>query len=89
MLESKEILYCSVISLQLSGTGLLIYNSYNNLNRDKLVKNFLKNSFTIKNQENSKVKKDILNYNYEAFLDFIQLQYKNFVSFIYIFIDIF
>lgn len=87
MLGLKEILYCLAISLQLSGAILIIYNSYKNLNRDNLIKNFLKNSFTIKTQEeDSEIKKDILSYNHEAFLDFIQLQYKNFISFIYIFI---
>lgn len=83
----KELLYCLAISLQLSGALLIISNSYKNLDRDNLIKNFLKNSFTIKTQEeNSETKKDVLIYNHEAFLDFIQLQYKNFISFIYIFV---
>lgn len=46
MLKLKEILYCLAISLQLSGALLIIYNSYNNLSRSNLIKNFLKNSFT-------------------------------------------
>lgn len=87
MLGLKEILYCLAISLQLSGALLIVSNSYKNLDRDNLIKNFLKNSFTIKTQEeDSETKKDILSYNHEAFLDFIQLQYKNFISFIYIFV---
>lgn len=87
MLGLKEILYCLAISLQLSGAILIIYNSGKNLDRDNLIKNFLKNSFTTKTQkENSGIKKDVLIYNHEAFLDFIQLQYKNFISFIYIFV---
>ncbi len=70
----KELLYCLAISLQLSGALLIISNSYKNLDRDNLIKNFLKNSFTIKTQEeNSETKKDILSYNHEAFLDFVQL----------------
>lgn len=85
MLELEEFLYCLAISLQLSGALLVVYNSYSNLKRDNLIKNFLKNSFTIKIPKNSKSKKDLLNYNHEAFLDFICLQYKNFISVIYIF----
>lgn len=70
----KELLYCLAISLQLSGALLIISNSYKNLDHDNLIKNFLKNSFTIKTQEeNSETKKDILSYNHEAFLDFVQL----------------
>ena len=80
----REILYCFAISFQLSGALLIICNSYNTLSRSNLIKNFLKNSFTIKLQENSK--ENILNYNHEAFLDFIHLQDKNFISFLYIFI---
>lgn len=88
MLKLKEILYCLAISLQLSGALLIIYNSYNNLSRSNLIKNFLKNSFTkqIQKEDSEIKKKDILIYSHEAFLDFIHLQYKNFASFICIFV---
>ncbi len=60
MLKLKEILYCLAISLQLSGALLIIYNSYNNLSRSNLIKNFLKNSFTKQIQkEDSEIKKKI------------------------------
>lgn len=62
MLKLKEILYCLAISLQLSGALLIIYNSYNNLSRSNLIKNFLKNSFTkqIQKEDSEIKKKDIL-----------------------------